>query len=721
MRSPLALALASALCIPLAGCGGQSVDTPSSATVASGAASEQAVANPLFAPSDLPLGYPQFDRIGNDHFGPALQRGMDEHMAEIEAIANNAEPASFDNTIVAMERAGDTLGRVTRIFFNLSSAHTNEAIEALQSEFSPKLSAHQDAISLNARLFERVSELYEDRDALGLTAESQRLLERYYIDFVRAGAKLGEEEKSRLTAINGELASLQTRFSQNVLREVNASGVLVETREELDGLSEEAISAASEAAKGAGHDGKFLIALQNTTGQPPLSSLKNRELRQRIFEASIARGSRGGEFDNRELMARVVALRAERATLLGYPTHAAYVLEDGTAGTTTAVNDLISRLAPASVANARREAADMQKIIDAEGGGFQLAAWDWDFYADKLRKQRYDFDSDALRPYYELNNVLEKGVFHAATELFGITFKERKDLPVYHPDVRTWDVFDADGSHLAIFIGDFYARPSKRGGAWMNAYVQQNHLLGTKPVVGNHQNIPKPADGEPTLMSHDEVNTMFHEFGHALHGMFSDVRYPRFSGTSVPRDFVEYPSQVNEMWATWPSVLANYATHYQTGEPIPQDLLDRVLAADQFNQGFRTTEYLAATVIDQALHQLGPDEVPSDVVAFEAETLSRFGLDFAPVPPRYRTTYFSHIIGGYSAGYYSYIWSEVLDADSVEWFKSNGGLTRENGDHFRRTLLSRGGSKEALQLFRDFAGRDPELKPLLQRRGLGDS
>ncbi len=720
MRSPLALALASALSLPLIGCGGQptgntesGVTTPATTEVA-----EQSADNAFFAPSPLPLGYPVFDKIADAHFGPALERGMAAHSAEIDSIANNAESPSFDNTIVALERSGELLSRVTRVFSNLSSAHTNETLEAVQSEFSPKLAAHQDSISLNSKLFARVSELYADRDALGLDAESQRLLERYYIDFVRAGAKLGDTEKERMKAINGELATLQTRFSQNVLREVNDSGVLVDTREELDGLSDDAISAAAEAAKAAGQDGKFLIALQNTTGQPPLSSLKNRALRQRIHEASVARGGRGGEFDNREIMAKVVALRAERAKLMGYPNHAAYVLEDATAGTTTAVNELLERLAPAAVANARREAADMQKIIDAEGGDFQLAAWDWDFYAEKLRKERYNFDADALRPYFELNNVLEKGVFHAANQLYGISFKERTDLPVYHPDVRTWDVFDADGTQLAIFIGDFYARPTKRGGAWMNAYVQQNTLDGTKPVVGNHQNIPKPADGEPTLMSFDEVTTMFHEFGHALHGMFSNVTYPRFAGTSVPRDFVEYPSQVNEMWATWPSILANYATHHQTGEPIPQDLLDRVLAAEQFNQGFSTTEYLAATVIDQALHQLGPDEVPSDVVAFEAQTLTRYGLDFAPVPPRYRTTYFSHIIGGYSAGYYSYIWSEVLDADSVQWFLANGGMKRENGDHFRNTLLSRGGSREALQLFRDFAGREPNIQPLLERRGL---
>ncbi len=720
MRSRLALALASALSLPLVACSPSSPPAPAAGDAPAAAEpAAQPAANALLVPSTLPLGYPHFDRIRSEDFGPALEQSMAEHRREVTAIASAAEPATFDNTIVALERSGQSLGSVTRIFFNLSGADTNETLETIQKEFSPKLAAHQDAIFLDAALFGRIEALHKDRDALGLDAESVRLLERYYIDFVRAGARLDDAQKERMKAINAELATLQTRFSQNVLAEVNASGVLVETREELDGLSAEAISAAAEAAKKAGQEGKFLIALQNTTGQPPLASLKNRALRQRIFEASLTRGSRGGEYDNSGIMAKVVALRAERANLLGYPTHAAYVLEDATAATTEAVNGMLQRLAPAAVANARREAADMQKIIEAEGGDFELAAWDWDFYAEKLRKQRYDLDAEALRPYFEIDSVLVKGVFEAANQLYGLSFKERTDLPVYHPDVRVWDVFDADGSQLAIFIGDFYARPSKRGGAWMNAYVQQNDLLGTKPVVGNHLNIPKPGEGEPTLLTFDEVTTLFHEFGHALHGMFSDVTYPRFAGTTVPRDFVEYPSQVNEMWATWPSILANYATHYQTGEPIPQAMLDKVLAAEQFNQGHATTEYLAASVIDQALHQLGPDQVPADVVAFEAETLKRYGLDFAPVPPRYRTTYFSHIIGGYSAGYYSYIWSEVLDADSVKWFESNGGLKRENGDHFRSTLLSRGGSKDAMQLFRDFAGRDPDIQPLLQRRGLG--
>lgn len=716
MKSRLALALAAALTLPLAGCGSseQAAGTDTAVTA-------PADANPLFAASPLPLQYPPFDQIRDEHYAPAFERGMSEHRAEIDAIADNAEAPTFENTIVAMERAGEILRRTSSVFFNLSGAHTNEAMQKVQAEMAPKLSAHNDAILLNGKLFDRVKALYEQRDQLGLDAESRRLLERYHTDFIRAGAQLSDTQKEQLKAINGELASLQTTFAQNVLREVNASAVLFDSRDELAGLSDAEIAAASKAAEEAGHEGKFQVALQNTTGQPPLTNMTNRDARQKLFAASIMRGGRGGEYDNREVVARIVKLRAERAQLLGYPSHAAYVLEDATAQTTAAVNDLLGKLAPAAVANARREAADMQAIIKAEGGDFDLAAWDWQHYAEKVRQAKYDFDASALRPYFELNNVLVNGVFYAANQLYGLSFTERTDLPTYHPDVRVWEVTDADGSQLAFFLGDFYARPSKRGGAWMNAYVAQSALTGAKPVIGNHLNIPKPPEGEPTLMTFDEVTTMFHEFGHALHGMFSNVTYPRFSGTSVPRDFVEYPSQVNEMWATWPQILANYAKHHQTGEPIPQALVDKVMATETFNQGHATTEYLAASLIDQAFHQLGPDQVPGDVIAFEAEALKQAGIDFAPVPPRYRTTYFSHTFaGGYSAGYYSYIWSEVLDAESVEWFKENGGLKRENGDHFRRTLLSRGGSKDAMELFRDFRGRDPQIQPLLVRRGLVD-
>jgi peptidyl-dipeptidase Dcp len=606
------------------------------------------------------------------------------------------------------------------VFFNLAGANTNDEIEAIQAQMAPRLSAHGDAIVLNDRLYARVRDLYERRASLGLDAESLRLLERYHTDFVRAGARLSAADKEKLKALNSELATLSTTFSQNVLKEVQASAVTVTDRAQLAGLSEGAISAAAEAAKAREVEG-FVLPLQNTSGQPPVSSLTDRGLRQRITEASLARGSRGGEFDNRAVVARIAELRAQRAALLGYPNHATYVLEDETALTTDAVNRMLGQLAPAAVANARREAADMQAMIDGEGGGFALAAWDWSYYAEKVRAQRYSFDEEQLRPYFELGSVLENGVFFAATQLYGITFHERTDLPVYHPDVRVFEVREANGQPLALFLADLYARDNKRGGAWMNEYVSQSGLFGTLPVVANHLNIPKPQEGQPTLLTFDEVTTLFHEFGHALHGMFSSVRYPRFAGTNVPRDFVEYPSQVNEMWAVWPEVLRNYARHHETGAPMPQELLDKVLATQKFNQGFATTEYLAAALLDQRWHQLAPGQAPGadGVLDFEANALREAGVDLAAVPPRYRTTYFSHIWGGgYSAGYYAYLWSEVLDADSVEWFKENGGLSRANGDHFRNSLLSRGGSIDAMQLFRDFRGRAPDINPLLVRRGL---
>jgi peptidyl-dipeptidase Dcp len=675
--------------------------------------------NPFLVESALPYHLPPFDKIKDEHFVPATEAGMQEQLKEVDAVAANAEKATFDNTVVALERTGRLLDRAQRTFSNLNAADTNPARQKIETELAPKLSAHHDAILLNSRLFARIQELYSNREKLGLDPESSYLLERYYKDFVRAGAKLSDPEKEKLKKINAELAMLQTQFDQNVLKEKNASSIVVDRREDLAGLSDNQIAAASAAAKDEHKEGKFVLRLQNTTGQPVLGSLQNRALRERIMQASLSRNSRGGPFDTREIVIRTAQLRAERAKLLGYENHAAYQLEDQTAKNVSTVNKLLADLAVPAVANAHREAADMQRIVDQDKGGFQIASWDWDFYSEKVRKARYQFDESEVRPYYELNHVLLDGVFFAAGKLYGLTFKERRDLPVYQPDVRVWEVYDADGQPLALFLGDYYARSSKRGGAWMNAYVQQSGLFGTKPVVANHLNIPKPPPGEPTLLTHDEVRTAFHEFGHALHGMFSNVKYPRFSGTSVPRDFVEYPSQVNEMWATWPEVLKNFAKHYKTGEPIPEALFDKVVAAEKFNQGYKTTEYLAASLVDQAWHQINPAEIPKDAMAFEAAALRKAGIDFSPVPPRYRSPYFSHAFsGGYSAGYYSYIWSEVLDADSVEWIKEHGGLKRENGDRFRQTLLSRGGSADALSLFKNFVGRDPYLEPLLKRRGL---
>ncbi len=657
--------------------------------------------NPLMNESALPYHVPPFDKIKDEHFAPAMEAGMREQLKEVEAVANNSGKPTFENTVVALERTGRLLDRAERTFSNLNACNTNPTLQKIETEMAPKLSAHRDAIHLNGKLFARLKELYDNRDkfaaanpsggGLGLDPESAYLLERYYKDFVRAGAQLSDTDKEKLKKINAELATLQTQLEQNVLKEKNASTIVVDRKEDLAGLSDNQMASLINAAKAEHKEGNFVIQLQNTTGQPLLGNV----------------------------VMRTAQLRADKAKLLGYANWAAYQLEDQTAHDVPTVNKLLGDLAPPAVANARREAADMQKVVDEENGGFQVGAADWAFYSEKVRKARYAFDESELRPYYELNHVILDGVFFAAGKLYGLTFKERHDIPVYQPDVRVFEVYDRDGKPLALFLGDYYARPSKRGGAWMNAYVQQSDLFATKPVVANHLNIPKPPPGEPTLLTHDEVRTAFHEFGHALHGMFSKVKYPRFSGTSVPRDFVEYPSQVNEMWATWPEVLKNYAKHYKTGEPIPQALLDKVTAAEKFNQGYKTTEYLSASLLDQAWHQLNPSDVPKDAVAFETEALHKAGVDFPPVPPRYRSFYFSHAFaGGYSAGYYSYLWSEVLDADTVEWIKQYGGLKRENGDRFRAMLLSRGGSVDALELFKKFVGRDPYIEPLLKRRGL---
>lgn len=684
------------------------------------ASADSVAANPFYSTSALPLQFPPFDQITTDHYLPAFEFGMAEQLAEIAEIVNQADDPTFENTMIPLELSGQLLDRVANVFFALSSAHTNDAIDEIEVEIAPRLSAHYDQIGLDPGLFARVSDLYERRNSLGLDAEAVRLVEESYKGFVRAGAQLDIEQKEQLKAINLELSELSTSFSQNVLDEVNDLAIVVDSADELAGFTDAQIQAAADAAEARDMAGKYVIPLLNTSGQPALSSLENRALRQRIHETSLSRGHRGGEFDNREILSRTARLRAEKARLLGFDTHADYILQNQTAQTVAAVTQRLADLTPPAIANARREAADLQAMIDAEGGDFQLAAWDWDFYAGKVRQERYDFDAAELKPYFEINNVLQNGLFYAANQIYGISFEERFDLPVYQEDVRVFEVFEADGSTLAMFILDPYARSSKRGGAWMNAYVSQSDLMGTRPVVANHQNISKPPEGEPTLMTFDEVTTMFHEFGHALHGMFSNVTYPSFAGTRVPRDFVEYPSQVNEMWSVWPQVLENYAVHFETGEPMPTELLDKVLEAQIFNEGFATSEYLMPSLTDMALHQLAPEEIPSadEIMAFEEQVLTEAGALMDEIPPRYRLTYFSHIMGGYSAGYYSYIWSEVLDADTVEWFKENGGMTRDNGQYFRDTLLSKGGSVEAMELFRNFRGGEPDVTPLLERRGL---
>lgn len=679
--------------------------------------------NPLLQKSPLPYQLPPFDHIKPEHFPPALETGMKEELREVDAIVKGSAAPTFENTIVALERSGQTLARVNAIFSNLRGANTNPALQKIEAEFAPRLTAHSDAIRLNPVLFTRVHALYQQRDKLSLDPESLWLLERYHKDFVHAGAQLSASDKDKLKALNAEIATVQIAFEQNVQKEKNAASIVVDQRAELAGLPENQIATTAAAAKEEKKEGKFVLPLMNTTSQPVMASLENRALRERIMQISLARNSHGGEFDNREVVLRLTRLRAQQAQLLGFANHAAYQLDEQTAGNVGAVNKLLGDLAPPAVRNARREAAELQAIVDQERGGFQIAPWDWDFYTEKVREARYAFDESQLRPYFELNHVLLDGVLFAATRLYGITFNERGDLPAHHPDARIFEVFNSDGTPLALFMSDPYARPSKRGGAWMHEYVTQNELLGTKPVVAVHLNIPKPAAGEPCLLTYDEVTVAFHEFGHALHGMFSQVKYPRFGGTNVPRDFAEFPSQVNEMWASWPEVLSHYAKHYQTGEPMPPELLEKIQATQQFNQGFTTTAYIAAAALDQAWHQLAPEKIPSDVLAFEAEALKKAGVDFPLVPPRYRTAYFSHAFNdnGYSGGYYSYLWSEVLDADSAEWFKQHGGLKRENGDRFRQTLLARGGSAEAMTLFRNFTGRAPDIAPLLKRRGLDKS
>jgi peptidyl-dipeptidase Dcp len=729
----LTLSLAIAGAITLTGCASTptqpektAMTETETATPAADAATPAAESNPFFNPSTLPLFYPPFDKVKDTDFAPAFDRGMADNTAEIEAIANNADAPTFENTILAMEKSGQLLRRALVVFGNLTSANTNETLDKLDADYSPKFAAHNDQIYLNAKLFERIKTIHSQRSSLGLDEQGVRLIERYYTDFVRSGANLTEEQKTRVKAINSQMATLTTKFSQNVLAEVNDSAIIVSDRAELAGLSDEQIATLAESAKEKGMSGKYRIALLNTTIQPLLPQIDNRSLRERLHKASIARGSRGNQWDNRDIVSKVAKLRAERANIMGFANYAAFGLAEETAKNPEAVNKMLSQIAPPAVANARKEGAVLQAMIDKEQKAkgektFTLEPWDWSYYTEKVRKAQYDFDEAQLKPYLELDSVLDKGVFFAANKLYGITVKRRDDLPAYHPDVRVYEAFNADGSTLALMLVDPYARSSKRGGAWMSSYVDQSELMGTKPVVALHLNVTKPSEGKPALLTWDDVNTTFHEFGHVLHGMFSDVKYPYFSGTNVPRDFVEYPSQVNEMWADWPEVLASYAKHWQTGEPMPKALLDKVLSASKFNQGFTTTSYLGSALLDQRWHQVPADQLPSTpdgVMAYEAKALKEVGLDYAAVPPRYRTNYFSHIMGGYAAGYYAYIWSEVLDAGTVKYIKNNGGLTRENGDHFRKTLLSRGGSKDALQLYRDFSGAEPDIQPLLERRGL---
>ncbi|MBB3050917.1 peptidyl-dipeptidase Dcp [Prauserella isguenensis] len=675
--------------------------------------------NPLLAPSDLPYGLPPFDRIADEHFLPAFETAFAEHRAEIAAIVADPEPPTFENTIVALECSGQLLHRVSQVLFTLTAADATDERRTVQTEVAPRLAAHSDAVHLDGALFARVDAVHAQRDELDLTPEQDWLLHRTHVAFTRAGADLPEDKQVRLRELNEELSRLETRFQDNLLADTNELAVLVSTRDELAGLSDDAITAAADAATARGEDGKYLLTLGLPSAQPVLASLENRELRKRVFTASVSRAARGNDHDNKAVLATVARLRAERAAVLGYPNHAAYAIEDQTAGSAEAAVSMLERLVPAAVANANAEAAELQEELAADGVEGELQPWDWAYYAERVRKRRFDIDDAALRPYFELERVLVDGVFHAAGKLYGLTFTERRDLAGYHPDVRVWEVFDADGGPLGLYLGDFFTRDSKRGGAWMNNLVEQSRLLGQRPVVVNNLNITKPADGESALLTYDEVTTLFHEFGHALHGLVSDVEYQSLEGTNVPRDFVEFPSQVNEMWALWPEVLAGYARHHRTGEPLPQETAAKLEEASRYGEGFRTTEYLAASLLDLAWHTIGPEAEVDDVDRFEAEALQQAGVALATIPPRYRSTYFAHVFSNaYSAGYYSYIWSEVLDAESVEWFRENGGLARENGDRFRRELLAKGGSVDVMEAFRAFRGRDPQLQPLLERRGL---
>ncbi|MGW6917675.1 M3 family metallopeptidase [Kitasatospora sp. NPDC054939] len=670
--------------------------------------------NPFFKPSTLVYELPPFAEIREEHYLPAFEAGMAEQLAEIAAITGNAEPPTFDNTLIALERSGALLQRVSAVFFNQASADTNPAVDAVDAEISPRLAAHNDAIHLDAALFARIEELYGKRADLGLDAESLRLLERRHTRFVRAGARLGEAEQARLRELNAELAASSTAFRQNVSADSKARALVLDSAEQLAGLSPDAVAAAAENGRALGLDGSYVLSLKNFSNQSELAFLTDRSVRERLLAASLGRAAEA----NGPLAIRMSALRAERAALLGHPTHASYVVADETAGTVGAVDALLARLVPPAVANARREAAELAKVAAADGIE-EIAAHDWAYYSEKVRQSSYQVDAAALRPYFELERVLHDGVFRAAGLAYGVTFTERPDLTGYHPDVRIFEVFEEDGSPLGLFLGDFHARASKRGGAWMDELVSQSELLGRRPVVFNNLNVAKPAAGEPVLLSWEEVRTLFHEFGHALHGLFSDVRHPYFAGTRVPRDFVEFPSQVNEMWMVWPQVLAEYARHHETGEPLPAELVERMTAAEGFGQGFRTVEYLAAALLDWAWHSLPAGTEVADAEEFEAQALAKAGLALDAVPPRYRTAYFTHIFaGGYSAGYYAYIWSEVLDADTVEWFKGNGRSVRESGEVFRRELLARGGARDALECFRAVVGRDPRTEPLLARRGL---
>ncbi|WP_380779519.1 M3 family metallopeptidase [Sphingomonas sp. R86520] len=675
--------------------------------------------NPLTVPSTLPFQAPRFDQITDADYQPALEQGMAEQIIEMKAIANNPAAPTFANTIEAMERSGRTLDRASQAFFGVSQANTNDALDAVRSAVSPKMAQHSDAIYLDPKLFARVQTLYARKASLGLDAEQQQVLEIYHSDFLHAGARLNDADKTKLRLLNTQISTATTDFQQKLLAGTKAAALIVDDKAKLAGLSDAEIAAAAEGAKERGLTGKYVLSLQNTTQQPALASLTDRATRAALFEKSWTRSEMGDANDTRALIQKIAQLRAQKAQLLGYPNYAAYSLYDQMAKTPDAAKRFMAQLVPATAAEQRREAAELQKTIDATGTSFPLAPSDWDFYSDKVRKAKYDLDQNELKPYFEISRVLQDGVFFAANQLYGVTFKERRDIPVYQPDIRVFTVYDKDGSELGLMYFDYWKRDNKSGGAWMSNFVGQSKLLGTKPVVYNVGNFTKPAPGQPALITFDDVTTMFHEFGHALHGLFANQTYPLVSGTNTARDWVEFPSQFNEHWALDPKVLANYAKDYRTGAAMPATLTAKIKNAAKFNQGYELGELVAAATLDQDWHSLPASTGPQDVDAFETKALTTMGLDTKDVPPRYRTSYFAHIwAGGYAAGYYAYLWTQMLDNDAYAWFVAHGGLTRANGQRFRDMILSKGHTEDYGPMFKAFYGKDPDIGPMLEDRGL---
>ena len=674
--------------------------------------------NPFYKASTLPFQAPPFDKIKDSDYQPAIEAGMAQQIAEMTKIADNPAAPTFENTIVAMEKTGELFNRAYAVFNAVTGANTDPELEKLQEIEAPKLAAHSDAIFLNAKLYRRVAAIYKQLDSLGLDPESQRLVDFYYKRFVHAGANLSEPDKVKLKKLNEEESSLENAFRSKLLVATKDSAYLAADQQALTGLSDAQIAAAAQAATGRGQKG-FLIPLQNTTQQPSLAALKDRNTREKLFSNSWERAERGGDSDTRDTIARLAQLRAEKAKLLGFPNYAAWALEDQMAKTPEAALKFMDALVPASTAKAAGEAKDIQDVIDAQKGGFALQPWDWNFYSEQVRKAKFDLDEEEVRQYFELDNVLQNGLFYEANQLYGLTFKERKDIPVYHPDVRVFEVFDADGKSMALWYCDYFKRDNKNGGAWMDSLVEQSKLLGTQPVIYNVANLPKPAPGDPALISFTDVTTMFHEFGHALHGMFADTNYPSLSGTSVPRDFVEFPSQFNEHWAKYPAIFDHYAKNYKTGAPMPAELVAKIKKAETFNQGYGLTETLAAAELDMQWHILPAGTPLQKPDAFEQAALQKVHMALSYVPPRYRSSYFLHIwSNGYSAGYYAYLWSEMLDDDAYQWFVDNGGLTRANGDRFRRMVLSRGNTEDLAKMFQAWLGHEPSIQPMLKYRGL---